>query len=91
MNYLNNVTSRDCVGKTLKSKKSGDFKVLKYNDSYNVEIKFVNTGYEMVARLTNIKNGKVKDRYLPSVYGVGIVGTKYPISEGDVLTKEYEL
>ena len=81
----------DCVGKTLKSKNSGDFKVLKYNDSKSVEIKFLQTGFEMVARLTNIKKGEVKDKYLPSVYGVGVVGTKYPISEGDVLAKEYEL
>ena len=91
MKYLNNVSYKDCVGKVCKSKSSGDFKILKYNDSKNVEIQFLNTGYETVVQLTNIKSGKVKDRLSPSVYGVGIVGTKYPTSEGDVKTKEYVL
>ena len=69
----------------------GKFKIISYKDSKNVHIKFIGTGFETVARLDNIRNGKVKDRYLPSVYGVGIVGTKYSISEGGVHTKEYGL
>ena len=91
MKCLNDVTTKDCVGKVCKSLNSGDFKILKYNDSYNVEIQFLKTGYETVARLGHIKSGSVKDPYSPSVYGVGTVGTKYLISEGGVLTKEYML
>ena len=91
MKYLNDVSYKDCVGKVCKSKSSGDFKVLKYNDSANVEIQFVNTGFEMVARLDNIRNGNVKDPYVPSVCGVGILGTKYPTKINGVITKEYEL
>ena len=49
------------------------------------------TGYETTVQLGNIKNGKAKDPYSPSVCGIGIVGTKYPVSEGGVLTKEYML
>ena len=91
MKYLNDVNYKDCIGKVCKSKLSGDFKILKYNDAKNVEIRFTNTGFETVATLGNIRNGKVKDRYLPSVYGVGILGTKYPSKVNGVLTKEYEL
>ena len=91
MKYLNDVSYKDCVGKVFKSLNSGDFKIVKYNDSYNVEIQFVNTGYEMVARLGHIKSGGVKDPYSPSVYGVGITGTKYPSRVNGVLTKEYDL
>ena len=91
MKYLNDVSYKDCVGKVCKSKSSGDFKILKYNDSYNVEIQFLKTGFETVTQLGNIRNGKVKDRYLPSVYGVGIVGTKYQPTINGVQTKEYEL
>ena len=91
MKYLNDVSYKDCVGKVFKSKSSGDFKVLKYNDSTNVEIQFSNTGFGTVATLGNIRNGKVKDPYSPSVYGVGIVGTKYPSRVSGVLTKEYVL
>ena len=91
MTYLNDVNRKDCVGNVFKSLNSGDFKVLKYNDSYNVEIQFLKTGYETVARLGDIRNGKVKDPYSPSVYGIGVVGTKYPITVNGVSTKEYDL
>ena len=91
MKHLNDVNHKDCVGKVCKSLNSGDFKIVKYNDSYNVEIQFLKTGYEMVARLGHIKSGGVKDPYSPSVYGVGITGTKYPSRVNGVLTKEYDL
>ena len=91
MKYLNDVSCKDCVGKICKSKSSGDFKILKYNGSKDVEIQFINTGFETVATLGNIKNGKVKDLYLPSVYDVGIIGTKYPSEVNRVKTKEYVL
>ena len=91
MKYLNDVNYKDCVGKVFKSKLSGDFKILKYNNSENVEIQFLNTGYETTVQLGNIKSGKVKDPYAPSVYGVGITGTKYPSRVNGVLTKEYNL
>ena len=41
--------------------------------------------------LGQIKNGEVKDRYAPSVYGVGVLGTKYPSKVNGTLTKESEL
>ena len=91
MKYLNAVNYKDCVGKVCKSKSSGDFKIVKYNDKTNVEIQFLKTGFKTVAELGHIRNGNVKDRYLPSVYGVGIIGTKYPITINGVLTKEYGL
>ena len=89
MKYLNDVNYKGCVGKVFKSKSSGDFKVLKYNDSYNVGIQFLKTGYETIVQLTNVRNGYIKDPYLPSVYGVGILGTKYPSKVSGVTTKEY--
>ena len=90
MKYLNDI-SKDCVGKVCKSKSSGDFKILKYNDTANVEIQFVNTGYETDATLGNIRNGYVKDPYVASVHGVGVVGAKYPITVNGIQTKEYNL
>ena len=57
MKYLNDISYKDCIGKVCKSKSSGDFKILKYNDCYNVEIQFLNTGYEVVVRLDCIRNG----------------------------------
>ena len=91
MKYLNDVNYKDCVGKVCKSKLSGDFKVLKYNDNRNVEIRFLKTGYETTVELGDIKKGNVKDPYSPSVCGVGILGTEYPVRVNGVRTKEYVL
>ena len=91
MKYLNDVNYKGCVGKVCKSKLSGGFKILKYNDSRNVEIQFLKTGYETSATLCNIRNGEVKDPYMPSVFGIGVLGAKYPSRVNGVLTKEYVL
>ena len=91
MKYLNNVSYNDCVGKVCKSKSSGDFKILKYNNVRNVEIQFINTGYRKVAEMKEVRNGSIKDPYSPSVCGVGIVGTKYSSKVDGVRTKEYGL
>ena len=64
MKYLNDVNYKDCVGKVCKSKSSGYFKILKYNDARNVEIQFINTGFETVVELGSIRNGEVKDLIL---------------------------
>ena len=91
MKYLNDISYKDCVGKVCKSNLTGDFKILKYNNSENVEVQFTNTGFEKSVQLVQVKSGSVKDRYLPSVYGVGILGTKYPHSVNGRTTKEYKL
>ena len=91
MKYLNDISYKDCVGKVCKSLNSGDFKIVKYNNNRNVEIQFLRTGFETSVHLVQVKNGSVKDPYLPSVYGIGITGTKYPTKVSGVLTKEYIL
>ena len=91
MKYLNDVNYKDCVGKVCKSLNSGDFKIVKYNDSYNVEIQFLKTDYETTVQLINIKSGSIKDPYVPLVYGVGVSGIKYPSTINGRNTKEYDL
>ena len=91
MKYLNDVSYKDCVGKVFKSLNSGDFKIVKYNDAHNVEIQFLKTGFKVVATLGNIRKGYVKDPYLASLHGVGILGVKYPPSINGRNTKEYVL
>ena len=90
MKYLNDV-SKDCVGKVYKSLNSGDFTILKYNGSKDVEIQFLKTGYRKVAEMKEVRSGEIKDPYLPSVYGVGVLGAKYPTRVNGVKTKEYVL
>ena len=38
MKYLNDVNYKDCVGNVFRSLNSGDFKIVKYNDAYEVNI-----------------------------------------------------
>ena len=91
MKYLNDISYKDCVGVVCKSKSSGDFKVLKYNSATDVEIQFLTTGYEATVELGVIRKGEVKDPYSPSVFGVGLLGTKYPSTINGRNTKEYEI
>ena len=91
MKYLNDISYKDCVGKVCKSKSSWDFKIVKYNNVRNVEIQFINTGYRKVAEMKEVRNGGIKDPYAPSVYGFGVLGTKYLASINGVQTKEYKL
>ena len=96
MKYLNDVKAKDIknsigTGTAYQSKNSGCFTITSYLDSYNIGIKFINTGYEMVSKLNHIKGGNVKDPYSLSVFGVGVVGAKYPSKINGVQTKEYDL
>ena len=91
MKYLNDVNYKDCVGKVCKSKSSGDFKILKYDDNRNVEVQFLKTGFETVVQLVQVKSGNVKDPYSHSVYDIGILGAKYPSRVSGRDTKEYAL
>ena len=95
MKYLNDVKAKDIKSSigtdtVYQSKNSGCFTITSYLDSYNIGIKFINTSFEMFTHLGCIKNGRVKDPYSPSVYSIGIVGTKYPSTINGVLTKEYD-
>ena len=62
------------VGDTYKTNGYGNLVITKYVDTNEVHVKFVDTGYETVSCICNIKTGRVKDKSLPTVHGVGIVG-----------------
>lgn len=89
--YGSEVTVGDTVlyeNSVFKTKNCGNFVVTKYYNSKEIYIKFIETGYETVVELCQIKRGTVKDRLQPSVFGVGITG-EYPVKENGILTKEY--
>ncbi len=41
-----------------------------------IKIKFLTTGYEKICLYTSLQNNKVKDPFLPTVYGVGYYGSE---------------
>ena len=52
MKYLNDVSYKDCVGKLCKSKSSGDFKVLKYNNKKMLKYNSSTQGTKRLQHLT---------------------------------------
>lgn len=82
---------KEKVGDIFTSKQCGEFIVVEYINSANVVVKFNDTGYETITRHSQVLSGQVKDRSLPSVYGVGVIGDSYSCWDGSKIRKEYGL
>ena len=82
---------KEKVGEIFSSKFCGDFVVLSYINTANVRVRFLDTGYETVTRSCQVKSGQVKDRSLPTVHGVGVIGDRYSCWDGSKIRKEYDL
>ena len=77
------------VGEIFKTKNCGNLLVTKYINYENVYVRFIDTGYETVARIDHIRDGSVRDKYLPTVYGIGVLGDEVVKVNGKH-TKEYK-
>lgn len=65
-------------------------KIVEFNDRMNIIVEFQDKYKARVhTQYSNFSKGVVKNPYLPTVFGVGIIGTKYPVSFNCVHTKEY--
>ena len=78
------------LGEEKLNNQSGLMKIIEYIDKNNIIVQFqdehkaeVHTNYQLFSK------GNVKNPYYPSVYGVGIIGDKYPVSINRIKTKEY--
>lgn len=66
-------------------------KIVEYNKSNDIIVEFQDDHKTRVRTIyANFKSGSIKNPYYPSVYGVGIIGTKYPRSVNCRNIKEYE-
>ena len=90
MKYLNEFDCKNCIGKLYKTNNSGDIEVLSYTNSKNVEIKFLKSGNVTTVYSSNIVNGTIKDVYSPTVYAVGVIGSKYPTRFNNKSLPQYE-
>ena len=75
--YLNDIDVKSSVGVVCKSKAFGDFKIVEYKGYNNVGIEFLETGYRKSCDAKEVKTGGVKDKLIPTVLDIGIVGDKY--------------
>lgn len=83
--------NKQLVGEVFTTKSWGDLKIIAYNGNRKVRVKFIQTGYEVETSLRDIRKGCVRDRLLPSVYGVGVVGSEPIVDKDGKKLKEYEL
>lgn len=61
-------------------------KIVQYNGATDIMVEFQDSYQAKVhTQYSNFKRGKVKNPYYPSVYGIGVIGSKYP-----TCTKEYD-
>ena len=66
-------------------------KIIGYNSSEDIVVQFQDKyKAEVRTQYCNFKSGSIKNPYYPSVYGVGIIGEKYPVSINCIVTKENE-
>lgn len=73
--------NQGCQMEIIEDNGSSDI-VVEFKDRYNTRI---HTQY------CNFKSGSVKNPYYPSVYGVGMIGTKYPRSINCKNIREYDI
>lgn len=92
MSYKENKSEErlHAIGKT----KQGDYiKVIEYINANDILVEFIdNHHYITRTRWSEFKSGNLKNPYRESVYGVGIPGIKYPITDdSNNRTYEYQI
>lgn len=64
------------IGDIYKSRSHGDMEVISNENSRNVGVRFLNTGNTVYGlQRGNVKRGRVKDVFAPTIEGVGYLGT----------------
>ena len=82
----------DRLGEIKYNKQKCLMKIVGYNSSHDIIVEFQDEHKEKVH--TNYKcfeSGSVKNPYFPSIFGVGILGTKYSSKKDKVIVKEYRV
>ena len=80
------------ISKIYTSNNDGKFRIINYKNAKAVSVEFIGTGYSTLTQSVHIREGRVKDRLVPSVCGVGFLGkgSNKPSKNGKT-TKKYEV
>ena len=65
--------------------------IVNYTNNKNITVKFKTTGELVKTRYSSFKNGSVKSRFTPSVFGVGYLGNQTSIDENGKAIKSYSV
>ena len=78
------------VGEIYETNNYGTLEVIQYVNSKKVRVRFIDTGHERYTTSGRIRTGMLKDPFVPSVYGVGYLGSGiYKASTNGSNTKVY--
>ena len=78
------------IGTIYETNGSGKLEITKYINTNDVEVKFIDTGFEVTTRMEQIRNGEVKDPLHRSVFGIGFIGVgEHKVSIKSKHTKAY--
>lgn len=91
MKKVDESTKIKYVGKVFSTNFCGDLVVLEYHRHNHVVVKFLETGYITTVSMGNLRKGNCRDKLLPMVFGVGIVGDEITRTSTGTHTKEYAL
>lgn len=62
------------VGSIHETRDFGLVEVVEYVNAFKVKVRFIDTGFEVWGLAGNIRNGSLKDKIKPTVYGIGFFG-----------------
>ena len=65
--------------------------IVNYTNCKDITVQFKKTGELVKTTYTHFKDGSVKSRFTPSVYGVGIIGNEKTIDEDGNIIKSYSV
>lgn len=63
--------------------------IIKYQNSNNIVVKFLETGYTTKCSYTQFKTGTLKDKTLATIYGVGSIGDTAIVSDCNIKKQSY--
>ena len=86
---MRGISFKGTEGKFFKTN-DGVVEVLQFITPYNIVVRFLDTGYITSVRSGHLRDGVLKDKMKPSLYGVGILGDGISRKNGK-LTKEYSI
>lgn len=61
------------------TKNNGVLEIVEYRHANSVDVRFIDTGYEVTTYTSAIRKGIVKDRLRNSIYGVGYLGSNISV------------
>ena len=86
----NEKIKRQRLGKEMLNNQGCLMKIIEYNKASDIVIKFQDKyGYVVRTTYSNYKKGNVKNLYCPDIYGVAMIGAKYPSKINGSQVKEY--